>query len=569
MATTYGWVGSPNGGDWNNPNNWFSLTIESNGVPGPGDTALVGGLASETITVDGVTVENVSAGFSKIVGDITITGTLDGGTLVGGTDTVGTDYGAVFEGKQLTAGVINGNAMLKSGMVQTTWLADSTIGGANVTADKGIARSTAGPMGLGPLPCTVLITAGSLTDDGTMTLAAGAAGPDSLTIEPIKGAKAMATIEGAATCNGSGVEVVSGGGQLVIADLTLSDGAALVDGTEMSGHLTGGAIMITALDVGKTGTGLVDLTAGTLKVTDCVLGSGSGVVAGPNGGGTGGTGGFIITGGADFNDEGDFTAVAGSTVVASGGAITVNGKTIIGAAALPGSTPAIARAIFQNKGEKATFTGPVIVGDKATGMVTIANGAIVDGTATWTFGDSKNGPGTVTVTGSGSTLSTTTSITVGSGGKGTLEVSGQGKVTAETMSVAAGSSVTVDGRGTGIDLSGGISANPNEVNGSLSVTGGAAVSVLDGTVIDYGTITVSGKASALRVHDLHVNGSLTVSGGAEVGVSDELDVHANLKLTGGTIAVGAGPAAGPGFVSVSKGGVLRLDPVSYQARLGP
>src|SRR5271155_3894685 len=160
MATTYGWVGSPNGGDWNNPNNWFSLTIESNGVPGPGDTALVGGLASETITVDGVTVENVSAGFSKIVGDITITGTLDGGTLVGGTDTVGTDYGAVFEGKQLTAGVINGNAMLKSGMVQTTWLADSTIGGANVTADKGIARSTAGPMGLGPLPCTVLITAG-------------------------------------------------------------------------------------------------------------------------------------------------------------------------------------------------------------------------------------------------------------------------------------------------------------------------------------------------------------------------------------------------------------------------
>ena len=171
------------------------------------------------------------------------------------------------------------------------------------------------------------------------------------------------------------------------------------------------------------------------------------------------------------------------------------------------------------------------VGQYGTGTVAVSNAGAVSVTGVGYIGYAATATGVVTVDGSGSTFSTTSSLAVGQSGKGTLTVSNGGVVTTSLDGLignASGSTgtVAVTGSGSKWTVSRTLDVG-NAGNGSLSVLNGAVVT-------DGGTFVVGNGAG--------ITGTVAIDG------------------TGSTLNVGYYPASigssGTGTVSITNGGAL-------------
>ena len=158
---SYTWIGADTG-DWDDQSSWYNVSagMSDDGYPGAGDNATVN---ATTVTVNDVTVANLNAVSTDIVGDITVTNIIESEVFSGGTVTAGTAGNIVFQGVSLAANTID-DGNLDAGTVTTSVFVYGAVDGATVSAQN-IERD---PSGQYNSWCGITVESGSLTAD-TMT----------------------------------------------------------------------------------------------------------------------------------------------------------------------------------------------------------------------------------------------------------------------------------------------------------------------------------------------------------------------------------------------------------------
>ena len=288
------------------------------------------------------------------------------------------------------------------------------------------------------------------------------------------------------------------------------------------------------------------------------------------------------TGTANVTGAGSTLAVTGPAYLGYSGAGTLNvnaGGTATTEVALLGVRPGVTGTVtVQGKdpapaGAASTLsaTDTMVVGAWGTGSLTVSSGGQVTTNALYAGGFDKDkvsvdpalvtelgtphGTGSVTVTGSGSTLNVTggETLVVGAGGTGTLTIADQGVVASENSFIGslAGGSGTVHVTGAVQWQTDALMVGGNGT-GTLEIASGSQVSSGNG-FIGYaehstGTVNVTGADSKWNVGgDLFVGGSAEAAGGTgtlNVGTGALVDV------TGEMTVWQTGTLAGTGTVTV-------------------
>jgi T5SS/PEP-CTERM-associated repeat protein/autotransporter-associated beta strand protein len=205
------------------------------------------------------------------------------------------------------------------------------------------------------------------------------------------------------------------------------------------------------------------------------------------------------------------------------------------------------------------------VGNAGEGTLEITGGGKVEVGDTIYLGFVQGGKGAVTVSGSGSILNTEGILAVGTFGEGTLDITGGGKVNVKTDAYIATNpnskgAATVSGNGSVLNVEGILSVG-NLGEGKLEITGRGVVEAKDEAYIgngadSTGTVTVSGSGSALNV----TTGIYLGRGGTSDGTLEISDHGA--VTSGGATFIGFGQGGSKGTVTVSdSGSVLTVNGV--------
>lgn len=263
-----------------------------------------------------------------------------------------------------------------------------------------------------------------------------------------------------------------------------------------------------SLTAGYSGTGTFTLSDGAQAT---MAGATIGHAAGAHGS-------MAITGSTiDFGSSSS-VFVGGSGVgeltLQAGGAATA-GFTYVGYAAGSSGTLTLS-------GAETTFvnSGYFYIGYNGTGTLRVENGAsaVENGYGYLYVGYNNGSQGTATVTGAGSSLSSSQYLYVGYGGTGTLNVEDGGSVTTQTLALSRnGGSGTVNLSGTGSTLN-----VTHPFGWAFGDHGAATVNITSGAQLDA-------SAGGTGVNG---SGTLNVSGGGSV--------LGRIGLSGGTLNVGAG-----------------------------
>ena len=336
---------------------------------------------------------------------------------------------------------------------------------------------------------------------------------------------------------GSGTVNINGGQLNTVTGWTL---VGIESGSTGTLNVTAGSTSGRELRVGVNGTGIVDVSGGTVIATQPVT---VGVNAGSNGSltvrgtgtvnlsnGTGtygasiggvGQGAAFLSGNGIINDTGNFIIGNGGTTVGqmtvTGGTMNVNGELWVGQAAGGSGTLDVSAGIVN-------VNNWVAVGrEGATGVVTLGGSGVINKTgANHTIVGSLSGNGTVTQTGGqfNSTASSTPGgaggirLGEGAGGSGLWNISG-GTATADFISVGwtGGGSGELRVSGTGV-----VMAESNVIVGE----GGPGVVNLNGGVLATGFIQTGGNTA-----------SLTFNGGTLQAKNDQADFIRGFTNSGG------------------------------------
>jgi T5SS/PEP-CTERM-associated repeat protein len=571
--STWTWIGGTNvsssAADW-------SLTSgpgNANAIPAPGDSVLI---ASGTVEdglseLDGQGNITIAAGVT-----LAVTAANDGivlGPSEGAAGTLAvTGAAALLSVATATQGVTIGNA--GTGAIQVEQ------GGSLVAAAVALGGLLTGPGGgVGTLALT-----GS--SDAQITGALALWGASTISVDASSGldvgtggnvAAGAILVETGRTVAGSGTlaaNLVNDGTVAATnnATLTLSTGGLL----EVTGTISGtGAFDIApgatlrldgVLDSGQT----INFLSGTAETL--VLNSPSAIAASSiTGFGAGAGDEIVLNGGLLIGQSGDNTlTVSGGTLLFAGtsndvggsaganGVLTVlNGGTVlatqaagsaailqIGASGASGTEPAANGAVL------VSGTGSVLdldsnglaVGDAGSGALTVAQGATVNAGVVnagsgfaLAAGLGAGGQASIAVTGFGSVLNLTGSVTLGQAGSAALTVGGG---TVNIINAATGASGLAIGQGPAtVAGTGG--------QGQVSVTAG-------GTIADQGGIQLGGNG---------VSGALTVNTGGEVLAGTSIVVGTATEVSGTVYG-------GTGVLTIGAGGTVALTEASQDSSSG-
>ena len=363
--------------------------------------------------------------------------------------------------------------------------------------------------------------------------------------------------------NGNGVLTVANGGTVTsggtstIGSAATSVSNANVSGTDSSWTSTGNMI------VGSSG-------RGTLLV------DGGGLVSNATGfiGWDGGSIGLAIVTGTNSRWTNTSTLSvgnlgAGTLLVGAGGKVTAVGRSYIGfGSGVAGS------ATVTGTDSSWTTSGDLIVGRLGNGTLSVEAAGLVSN-AEGIVGSLAGGVGMATVTGANSRWANSGKLIVGDSGNGTLTVSDSGKVTVGGDSVLGNNtssigSVTVSGTGSTLTSSGGLGVG-NAGDGSLRLTAGgkasSLVSYLGGSAGGTGSATVTGLGSSwATTYSLHVgsvgNGTLTIAdaGAVTAGATSTIAYGAD-SVSSATVREAASWTISSGdlYVGHSGKGTLRIE----------
>ncbi len=268
------------------------------------------------------------------------------------------------------------------------------------------------------------------------------------------------------------------------------------------------------------------------------------------------------TGVVTVDGNGSTWANYGNIVVGYHGQGTLNitdGGTVSSESSYLGYYSASGTVTVRGTGSTWTNNGGLFVGygyaydeSSGTGTLIITNGGTVL-SAGGSIGSNDGSSGTATVSGTGSTWTSSGSLSVGHEDTGALSITDGGVVsnTVGTLGYYSGISgtATVSGAGSTWNNSDDLYVGRYGM-GTLSITDGGAVSNTDGCMgrnSGSGTVTVSGAGSTwTNRQDLYVGGNtssargtgdLTIDGGGTVAVGDTMKIWSpgTVNLTGGTL----------------------------------
>ncbi len=227
---------------------------------------------------------------------------------------------------------------------------------------------------------------------------------------------------------------------------------------------------------------------------------------------------------------------------------------------------------FTISGANAYLNVPrMTVGNSGTGTLILENGATIYSTTWAIIGSLAGGVGNAIVTGVGSSWTSSSNFQIGNHGTGTLTVSDGGSIgSASNYYIVIGTSTdgtgSVSVTGTGSSIESGAQVYIGSAGrGTLNISNGGSVSSADNCSIiignvtgSSGTVNITGTGSSLE-SGWNVNvgqsgtGILTVSNSATVSVARMLNIATNVGSTG-TLNIGAASgssAVAPGTVSAS------------------
>lgn len=487
-----------------------TLKIEQGGTL----TGTSGGIANSATATGSATVTGVDSKWTS-------SGALTIGSSGKGTLTV-SDKGAVSAG-----GITVGKSNLSSGTVDV-------LSGGTLSGTTGMIGEGAGSTG------AVTISGTDSKWTNSSTLIVGNYGTGKLTVSNNGQVSAGGLNVGYYSPSNNEVRVESGG--------TFSTGSAKLGrekGAKGSVTVTGNGSRWTAtgqMDIGLYGTGALTISdSGTVGADDIYLGTYSGasgtllidsggVLNNANsyvGHGAGASGTATVSGkGSAWNNSGYLYVGnngVGSLLVEKGGSVTSNVGKIVGASSVTvsgnGSKWEVGTDLTIGNTSKLSISdhGFVSANWISVGHWTGQNGALeITGGGALSTGSGSIGyydatsTGTVTVTGAGSTWTSTGDLSVGRNGKGNLTISDQGQVEARNIILGnavnptpgAGGTVTVTGAGSKLAATDALFVG-NTTSGILTLSNGGEASAPVTYVAKSGTSTgtinigaASGSAAA-------------------------------------------------------------------------
>ena len=331
--------------------------------------------------------------------------------------------------------------------------------------------------------------------------------------------------EGTGTLNIlSGGAVSSGGTGTWVGRMTGSDGTLLID----AGSLDTGA---SRLAVGGNGTGIMTVQyGGTITSAEGRVGYYDGTTE------TGGNGTATVTGsGSTWTNTGDFMV---GSVGSSVGNLTISDGGVVSntTAYLARESAATGTVTVTDSGSQWNNSDSLRVGQEGSGTLTVSGGGAVTAVNEIHIGQIAGATGTVTVDGSGSSLSTTYRIIVGNAGSGVLNIKNSATVTARDTYVDD-------------DQSGSSSGTINFTNGTLDTN--TLFADVANDLTGTGTVNVSGLVADVAI-TFNNPSALTANFAVGVGGNVAINLDADAAIP---YAMGAG-YTGTGSLALSNGVVL-------------
>jgi autotransporter-associated beta strand protein len=511
---------------------------------------------------------NASASTSTIANGLALAnkGTVD---LDGGTRTFTVANGAAATDMSISAVIANGG-LTKTGAGTLTLSGANTYAGATtLTLGTLRAETDAAALGAGALVLnggTLQLASDAPTNFGRATTVGGDVTIESDTVTAVAGVtQTLGTLS-----IGANTLTVNEGGNATGATSGLTFGATTLTGaatinSNTIGLTTLGAVTGTGNGLTVTGAGNTTLSGGLNTSTGGTLTkSGTGTFTLSSAGSyTGAT--AINAGVVDVQNNTSLGTTTGTTTVASGAAVQIdgNGLTIAEAITLNGSGVSGGGAL-RNLANDNAWTGAITLGAVPGGARINSDG----GTLTLSTGGITGEGQNLTVGGAGHTTISgiigTTTGGVTKDGSGTLTLSGANTYTGATSitagklvdsgSIADTSNVTVNGATAIFDLG----ASHNDTVGTVTLQGG-------GQITGTGTSALTSSASYVMQ-----NGSVTAilagTGGLNKTTADTVTLSGANAFTGATAVSGgtltlsgtAGAVAASSGVAISGGSTLDL-----------
>lgn len=538
VLASQSWIG---GGDTSGANGSLALTagsvMNASGILTVGDNGSTGSItANGTSTLNTSTV--VLANGSGSTANVTLSGGSD--WVSSGTFTVGSGGAAhltVSEGSTLTdnVGVIGSggstNATVNISGAGSKWVNNSTLyvgatgNGALVIGGGGNVTSAATFIGRqGTSNSTVTVSGGgSQLQAGNLTIG-GDAGSGS------GGGQGRLSVTGGANATASSVELGVTVG---------SRGALLID----NGNMTASG----RASIGNTGHGNLTITGGgTLTDAGALVGHNSGSTGTANVSGVGSqwtNNGVLYVGNVG---NGALNVSAGGKVTSTDGYVATE-------------SGSFSNAVIDGAGSAWVNSGDFFVGHNngANGSVRITNGGSISDVQ-GILGDLAGASGNMTVTGSGSTWSSTSDVNVGRLGNGKLTVADSGTVTGGRIYIAnnAGSFGTVLLTGGGSTL-----AATNALH--VGASGNGTLTVADGAMASASMVSIATSAGATGVVNIGAAAGSTATAAGILNTSNiafgagngTLNLNHNASSAWGRYTLGAA-LSGNGTINQLAGDTL-------------
>ena len=317
---------------------------------------------------------------------------------------------------------------------------------------------------------------------------------------------------------------------LSIGTLPGQTGSLTVQGSSGSLHVgASGTLGVDNLAVGNQGTGSLTISGGATVTSDSQV-----YVAMNPGPPTGSRGTLLVTGPGSLLTANNGMWIAadalanGQVTVQAGGKIATTSIDLGFFASSASGTLSVDGA-----GSSVTASSTVTVGDYGTGTLNLTNGAGFT-TLFTTIGSRANSNGTVDVSGAGTTFSSTAGLTIGSQGNATFNVSDGATAHSDAIvTIGSTASAAANISGPGTTWSTGNLLVGTSGNGTLTISDGAvvntAVTFPAGAAFVGGAADVTGAGSAWNIGG---NFALLALGIGKAGATSTLTVE-----HGGQVAI--------------------------------